>query len=207
MYRFSPLEASLCCAAYRYKSCGSCTNRCCACSVPPLCCADCVHCYPVYCSEGCAGFFLPYFLRLFLYKLVETLKPWITYYYSVERAVSACRTLLCRLSPGSGSCMSAVPPLLAAVCICVWPVSLHWSIPFMLYHNSTASPLKDQEDGSPGSTRPGMGEDGRGSVHTYIYRSGYAGQSAEGCAACGAAIDGGTQEYPVPFSGLDSEVS
>ena len=74
----------------------------------------------------------------------------------------------------------------------------------MLYHNSTASPLEDQEDGSPGSHPVG---DGRGSVHTYIYRPGYAGQSAEGCAACGAAIDGGTQEYPVPFSGLDSEVS
>lgn len=165
MYRFSPLEASVRCAAYRYKSCGSCTNRCCACSVPPLCCADCVHCYPVYCSESCAGCFLPYFLRLFLYKLVETLKPWITYYYSVQWAVSACRTLLCRLSPGPCSCMPAGPPLLAAVCVCVWPVSLHWSIPFMLYHNSTAPPLKIGKMAVPAATRSGMG--GEWYVHIY----------------------------------------
>ena len=195
------------CAAYRYKSCGNCTDRCCACSVPPLCCADRVHCCPVYCSEGCAGCFLPYFLRLFLYKLVETLKPWITYYYySVQRAVSACRTLLCRLSGGLAAVY--LQGRIAGCCLCMCMAcfpSLVYT--FMLYHNSTASPLEDQEDGSPGSTRPGMGEDGRGSVHTYIYRPGYAGQSAEGCAACGAAIDGGTQEYPVPFSGLDSEVS
>lgn len=203
MYRFSSLEASVRCAAYRYKSCGNCTDRCRARSMPPLCCADRVHCCPVYCSEGRAGCFLPYFLRLFLYKLVETLKPWITYYYSVQWAVSACRTLLCRLSPGPCSCMPAGPPLLAAVCVCVWPVSLHWSIPFMLYHNSTAPPLKIGKMAVPAATRSGMGGNG-----TYIYIQARICRaecrrlrSLRGCHY------GGTQKYSVPFSGLDSEVS
>ena len=159
MYRFSSLEASVRCAAYRYKSCGNCTDRCRARSVPPLCCADRVHCCPVYCSEGRAGCFLPYFLRLFLYKLVETLKPWITHYYSVQLAVSACRTLLPPVRCHVAACLQG--RLYWLLSVYVYGLFPFTGYTFMVHHNSTAPPLKIGKMAVPVRRWAGKG--------TYIY--------------------------------------
>ena len=47
-----------------------------------------------------------------------------------------------------------------------------------------------------------------GEAYIYIYTGqDMPGRVQKAAQPAGAAIDGGTQEYPVPFSGLDSEVS